>query len=186
MIGEYIGVVNNKVVTALLTAYHEVLDYDGLKSILREANMLHLRDIKNIDPNKTMDFFSFKKIITAQNILLYECNSLLETIGEKFSFYLFPFGKNFKEIIKEINELIQTDWNVEIIESTAEEIQVKVQKCIFCSEVGVSCDFFKGFLTHSLTKTLQSDMKVQAIIDNENAYDPDHYNFILKLKINKE
>ena len=185
MIGEYKGVVKNKVITALLSAYHEVLDYDGLKSILREANMLDLKDIKNIDPNDTIDFFSFKKIITAQNILLYECNSLLETLGEKFSFYLFPFGKDFKEIIREINELIQADWNVEIFKKSPQEIQVKVKKCIFCSEIGVSCDFFKGFLVHSLQKTLQSNMKVEGSIENEDVYSPDHYNFVLKLKINK-
>ncbi len=183
MIGEYKGVVKNKVIIALLTAYHDVLDYDGLKSILREANMLDLKDIKNINPDDTMDFFSFKKIITAQNILLYECNSLIETIGEKFSFYLFPFGKDFDEIVREINELIQTDWKVEIVKKMPEEVHVKVQRCIFCSEIGVSCELFKGFLVHSLQKTLKSTVKVKAIAKNVNARDPDHNNFILKLKI---
>jgi len=38
-------------------------------------------------------------------------------IGKKFSFYLFPFGKSFPEIINEINSSINTEWKVSIIEN---------------------------------------------------------------------
>ncbi len=186
MIGEYKGEVKNKVITALLTAYHEILDYDGLKSILNEANMLHLKDIKNINPAESIDFFSFKKVISAQNILLFDSNSLLRMIGEKFSFYLFPFGKNFEEIIREINELIKADWKVEIASKSHDEIKVRVHKCVFCSEIGVSCDLFKGFLVHSLEKTLQSGMMVITIEEKENIMDPNHSSFVLTLKIQKK
>ena len=103
MIGDYKGVVKNKVVVALLQAYHDILDYDGMKSILKEAGMIYIKDIRDKNPNDTLDFFSFKKIISAQNCLLYDSSDLLFEIGKKFSFYLFPFGKSFKEIIEEVN-----------------------------------------------------------------------------------
>jgi predicted hydrocarbon binding protein len=186
MIGDFKGEVKYKVVTALLQAYQDILDYDGLKSILKEAEMLHLKNIKYEDQNQNLDFFSFKKIISAQNCLLYESSKLLFEIGKKLSFYLFPYGISFDEIINEINSLIDTEWKVEILENLQKEISVKVHRCIFCSEVGVPCDMFKGFLVHSLEKSLPSDYKVLHYTDTEKVYDPDHNTFILKLKIKKK
>ncbi len=186
MIGEYKGIVKNKVVTALLQAYHDCLDYDGMKSILREAEMLHLKNLKEINPNETLDFFSFKKIITAQNCLLYECKQLLFNIGEKFSFYLFPFGKKFEEIVNEIDVLIKTDWKVEILEKTEESITLKIHNCIFCSEVGVSCDLFIGFLVFSLQKSLSSGKEVEPDVMPDCGYEPRHNNYVLTLKIKKK
>ena len=183
IIGEYRGIVKNRVVTALLQSYLDNLDYDGMKSILKEAGLIHLKDMRDVDPNGTIDFFSFKKIITAQNCLLFDSNKLLFEIGKKFSFYLFPFGKNFDEIINEINELILTDWKVEIIEKSNNLFVVKVEKCIFCSEIGVSCDLFKGFIIHSLEKTLTTDYRINCYGKSENVNDPQHNNFVLKLKI---
>ncbi|MFX1479684.1 MAG: hypothetical protein ACFFCI_16295 [Promethearchaeota archaeon] len=186
MIGDFKGEVKYKVVTALLQAYQDILDYDGLKSILKEAEMLHLKNIKYEDQNQNLDFFSFKKIISAQNCLLYESSKLLFEIGKKLSFYLFPYGISFDEIINEINSLIDTDWKVEILENFQKEVSVKVRRCIFCSEIGVSCDMFKGFLVHSLEKSLPSDYKVLHYTDTEKVHDPTHNSFILKLKIKKK
>ena len=186
IIGEYKGVVKNRVVTALLQSYLDNLDYDGMKSILKEAGLMHLKDIRDVDPNGFIDFFSFKKIIAAQNCLLFDSNKLLFEIGKKFSFYLFPFGKNFDEIINEINELIVTDWKVEILEKLDDLFVVKVEKCIFCSEIGVSCDLFKGFIIHSLEKTLTTDYRIIYYGKSENVNDPQHNNFVLKLKIEKK
>ena len=183
MIGEYKGTVRNKVVTALLQAYLDVLDYDGMKSILKEAGMLHFKDIRDLDQSATIDFFSFKKIISAQNCLLYHGNKLLFEIGRKFSFYLFPYGKNFEDCINEINELINTDWDVEIIDIRNDSTIVYVRNCIFCSEIGVSCDLFKGFLVNSLEKTLTSDKCVIYYGIKEDLRDPKHNSFTLKLKI---
>ncbi|MFX1417339.1 MAG: hypothetical protein ACFE9N_00295 [Promethearchaeota archaeon] len=185
MIGDYKGSVKNKVVVALLQAYHDTLDYDGMKSILREAGMIHLKDIRDQDPNGEIDFFSFKKIISAQNCLLYESNDLLFEIGKKFSFYLFPFGKSFEEIIYEINSLIFTDWKVKIIENNENKISIQVHRCIFCSEIGVPCDLFKGFLIHSLQKSLPSDHLVIYEREIEDINNPYHNSFIVKLKIDK-
>ncbi len=186
IIGEYRGIVKNRVVTALLQSYLDNLDYDGMKSILKEAGLIHLKDMRDVDPNGTIDFFSFKKIIAAQNCLLFDSNKLLFEIGKKFSFYLFPFGKNFEEIISEINELILTDWKVEIIEKSNNLFVVKVEKCIFCSEIGVSCDLFKGFIIHSLEKTLTTDSRINYYGQSEDVNDPQHNNFVLKLKIEKK
>lgn len=186
IIGEYRGIVKNKVVTALLQSYLDNLDYDGMKSILKEAGLIHLKDMRDVDPNGTIDFFSFKKIIAAQNCLLFDSNKLLFEIGKKFSFYLFPFGKNFEEIISEINELILTDWKVEITEKSNNLFVVKVEKCIFCSEIGVSCDLFKGFIIHSLEKTLTTDSRINYDGKSEDVNDPQHNNFVLKLKIEKK
>jgi len=185
IIGDYKGIVKNKVLRALLHSYLDNLDYDGMKSILREAELLELKDIKEVDPNASIDFFSFKKIISAQNCLLYDSTDLLYEIGRKFSFYLFPFGKKFEEIIEEINDLIRTDWKVQINKINPKMITIRVDKCIFCSEVGVSCNLFKGFLVHSLEKTLSSDYNVIQIGEKENINDPRHNSFVLKLKIEK-
>ncbi len=186
MIGEYKGEVKFKVITALLQAYHDVLDFDGMKSILREAEMLHIKNIREEDQDQSLDLFSFKKIISAQNCLLFDSSMLLFEIGKKFSFYLFPYGKNFEEIIHEINSTIITDWKVEIKENSKDLITISIQKCIFCSEIGVPCDMFKGFLVNSLEKALPSDFKVSHYGEKENVDHPDHNTFILKLKIEKK
>jgi len=185
MIGDYKGFVKNKVVVALLQAYHDILDYDGMKSILKEAGMMHIKDLRDKNPNDTLDFFSFKKIISAQNCLLFDSSDLLFEIGKKFSFYLFPFGKNFEEIINEINSSIITDWRVSISENNENEITIYVQRCIFCSEIGVPCDLFKGFLVNSLQKSLPSEKKVFYERGIEDLKDPQHNSFIFKLKIDK-
>jgi len=185
MIGDYKGFVKNKVVIALLQAYHDILDYDGMKSILREAEMIHLKDIKDKNPNDTLDYFSFKKIISAQNCLLYDSSKLLYEIGKKMAFYMFPFGKEFEEIIEEMNSSIITDWKVEILDNSKNEITVQVDRCIFCSEIGVPCDLFIGFLVHSLQKSLPSEQMVIFKSEKEDVNDPTHNSFIIKLKIKK-
>jgi predicted hydrocarbon binding protein len=186
MIGDYKGEVKNKVVTALFQAYLDVLDYDGLKSILKEAELLDLKNYKEADPDESLDFFSFKKIITAQNCLLYNCNDLLFEIGKKFSFYLFPFGKKFEEVVEEINKLIKTDWNIQIIEKTKKAITVRVEKCFFCSEIGISCDLIMGFLLHSIEKTLPPDKRVDYDRNKEDIKDPNHNTFVVKFKSKKK
>ena len=185
MIGDYKGFVKNKVVIALLQAYHDILDYDGMKSILREAEMIHIKDIRDKNPNDTLDYFSFKKIISAQNCLLYDSSGLLFEIGKKFSFYLFPFGLNFEEIIHKINSSIITDWRVEILDNSENKITVRVDRCIFCSEIGVPCDLFIGFLVHSLQQSLPSDQMVIYETDERSVNDPTHNSFIIKLKVKK-
>ncbi|TFF69345.1 MAG: hypothetical protein EU516_00090 [Promethearchaeota archaeon] len=185
MIGDYKGIVKNRVITALLQSYLDNLDYDGMKSILREAELLELKDMRDVDPNGNIDFFSFKKLIAAQNCLLYDSDELLYEIGRKFAFYLFPYGKNFDEIIKEINELIVTDWSVSILERTDNYVDIKVDRCVFCSEIGVSCYLFKGFLVHSLEKTLPTDFQVTPLGAEKDVNDPNHNTFLLKLGIEK-
>ena len=186
MIGNYKGEAKYRVITALLQAYHDILDFDGMKSILREAEMIYIKDIRDKDPNGSIDFFSFKKIISAQNCLLYDSSKLLFEIGKKFSFYLFPYGKSFEEIVDDINRLIITDWKVEIIDNNENLITVLIQKCIFCSEIGVPCDLFEGFLVHSLEKTLPSEYRVTHFGDKKAVNDPNHNTFVLKLKIEKK
>ncbi|NHJ20685.1 MAG: hypothetical protein EAX91_07085 [Candidatus Lokiarchaeota archaeon] len=186
IIGEYRGTVKNRVLTALLQSYMDNLDYDGMKSILKEAGLLELKDIRGVDPEGEIDFFSFKKIISAQNCLLYDSSHLLSEIGKKFSFYLFPFGKVFEEIVEEINKLIVADWRVIIVENRAESVIIRVDKCIFCSEIGVSCELFKSFLIHSLEKSLPSDFCVVPYEIKENINNPDHNSFVLKLRIEKK
>ena len=67
LIGDYKGTVKNSVITALLQAYLDSLDYDGMKSILREAELLEFKDTRDANPDGDIDFFSFKKLIAAQN-----------------------------------------------------------------------------------------------------------------------
>ncbi|MFX0105154.1 MAG: hypothetical protein ACFE75_06660 [Candidatus Hodarchaeota archaeon] len=185
MIGDYKGFVKNKVIVALLQAYNDILDYDGMKSILKEAEMMCLKDIRDEDPNGMLDFFSFKKVISAQNCLLYDSSDLLFEIGKKFSFYLFPFGISFEEIIDEFNSSIITDWKINILENNQNQITIQVHRCIFCSEIGVPCDLFKGFLVHSLEKSLPSKVRVIYQREKEDVNDPNHNSFIVKLKIEK-
>jgi hypothetical protein len=185
MIGDYKGTVKNRVVIALLQAYQDILDYDGMKSILREAEMMYIKDIRDKDPNDKLDLFSFKKIISAQNCLLYDSTDLLFEIGKKFSFYLFPFGKDLEEIIEEINSLIIADWKVFIEKNNENEIIIHVDRCIFCSEIGVPCDLFIGFLVYSLEKSLPSGYNIFFERNKEDTMEPNHNNFILRLKIHK-
>ncbi len=185
IIGEYRGTVKNRVLTALLQSYMDNLDYDGMKSILKEAGLLELKNIRDVDPEGEIDFFSFKKIISAQNCLLYDSTDLLSEIGRKFSFYLFPFGKVFEEIVEEINKMVVADWHVKIVENRAESVIIRVDKCIFCSEIGVSCELFKSFLINSLEKSLSSDYRVVSQETKENINNPNHNSFILKLRIEK-
>ena len=109
----------------------------------------------------------------------------MSEIGKKFSFYLFPFGKVFEEIVEDINRLIDADWQVKIVENRAESIIIRVDKCIFCSEIGISCELFKSFLIHSLEKSLPSDFSVVPHETKENINNPNHNSFILKLRIEK-
>ena len=186
LIGDYKGTVKNRVITALLQAYLDSLDYDGMKSILREAELLELKDARDVNPEGEIDFFSFKKVIAAQNCLLYESNRLLYEIGRKFSFYLFPYGKSFAETVSEITELINTDWDVKIIEKTQDKIVIRIYKCVFCSEIGVSCDLFKGFLVHSLEKTLSSDYIIALAENKENIFEPTHNTFTMIMHLKKK
>ena len=186
MIGAYRGSVKNRVITALLQSYLDTLDYDGMKSILREAELLDLKDLRDVDPEGTIDFFSFKKIISAQNCLLYDSSQLLYEIGRKFSFYLYPFGKKFEEIIVDINNLIETDWKVEISDRSELRYIIDVKKCVFCSEIGISCDLFKAFLINSLEKSLPSDNVVRPISIKENINSPNHNSFRLTLIVEKK
>ena len=183
MIGAYKGSVKNRVITALLQSYLDTLDYDGMKSILREAELLDLKDLRDVDPEGTIDFFSFKKIISAQNCLLYDSSQLLYEIGRKFSFYLYPFGKKFEDIIVDINHLIETNWKVEISEKSEFKFVITVRKCVFCSEIGISCDLFKAFLINSLEKSLPSDKVVRPLSIKENINSPDHNSFKLTLLV---
>ena len=187
IIGAYRGTVKNRVVTALLQSYLDILDYDGMKSILREAELLDLKDIRDVDPEGEIDFFSFKKLIAAQNCLLYDSSQILFALGKKFSFYLFPYGKNFEEVVMELNHLIKTNWNIEILDKSTdhmtneiETITLEINNCIFCSEVGVPCNFIIGFLVHSLEKSLPSNREI-TYSGLKDPHDPSHSSFILKL-----
>ena len=186
LIGAYKGTVKNRVVTAMLQSYLDILDYDGMKSILREAELLELKDLREVDPEGTINFFSFKKIISAQNCLLYDSSQLLYEIGKKFSFYLFPYGKKFEDIIFELNELIEANWKVEITEKSDSKYIINVIKCVFCSEIGISCDLFKAFLINSLQKSLPSNKSVTPIITKENVNSPEHNSFKLTLLIEEK
>ncbi|TXT64703.1 MAG: hypothetical protein BAJALOKI1v1_530011 [Promethearchaeota archaeon] len=155
------GLVQNKVVTALLQAYLDILDYDGMKSILKEAGELDLKDRRDTNPEEYINLTPFQNILSAQDVLLFNSFQLLFTIGKKFSFYLFPFGKNFQESIKEITELIRTDWNVTILQKTSDQINLEIENCLFCSQIDNSCDLFIGFIVHTLEKTLSAAEKVE-------------------------
>lgn len=175
--------VRNRVITALLQAYHDTLDYDGMRSILREAGLLELKNVRDIDPNESIDFISFQKIISAQNLLLYCCDDLLFEIGQKFAFYLFPYGKKFREIVSEINDLIRTNWKIEIVEESENEIVVSIQNGVFCSEIGTPRTLAVGFLVNSLKKNISSDLDVKFQEEKDYLKHPKYNDFSVKLKI---
>ncbi|MHA1294153.1 MAG: hypothetical protein ACTSQJ_15990 [Promethearchaeota archaeon] len=180
------GFVKNKVITALLQAYHDILDYDGMKSILREAGLLYLKNIKNLNQEEYISFLTFQKLISAQNLLLYHCDELLFEIGQKFSFYLFPYGKNFEDIIDEINDLIKTKWKIEIIRKFEFEYEISIKNCVFCSEIGAPRTLFIGFLINSLQKSISSQFCVKYREIKDYLKDPKYNNFNIILKIEKK
>lgn len=177
------GEVKFKVVTALLQAYLDILDYDGMKSILKEAELLNLKDLRDVNPQETIEFSSFQNVIKGQNCLLYGCYRLLYEIGKKFSFYLFPFGKAFEEVVYELNDLIKTNWKVEVVEKKKNSITVEIENCVFSTEIGAPCDFFLGFLVHSLKKAIPDNRRV--IYSNNTIIEPDHNTYVLILNWKK-
>ena len=153
-----------------------------MKSVLKEAQMLHIKDYKDVDPNDTVDFPSFRRIIDSQNLLLYGCNRLLYEIGKKFSFYLFPYGKDFREIVSDIIDLIKADWNVKIIDKTSNSITIEIQNCIFCPESSGPCELFTGFLIYSLKKALPDNRKVNYVNEIQEIGEIEDETFLLKLR----
>jgi len=170
---------------ALLQAYLDILDYDGMKSVLKEAEMLDLKDARDVDPNGTIEFLSFYKIIDAQNLLLFGCYRLLYEVGKKLAFYLFPYGKAFKEIIQEITKLIKTNWSVQIIEQQKNSMTIDIKNCVFCVESGVPCNLFTGFLVQSLKKSLPDNRRVVYTSDKEDLKETSKNSFVLKLRWKK-
>lgn len=71
------------------------------------------------------------------------------------------------------------------MENRAETVIIRVDKCIFCSEIGVSCELFKSFLIQSLEKSLPSNFCVVPYETKENINNPNHNSFVLKLRIEK-
>ena len=152
-----------------------------MKSVLKEAEMLSVKDAKKVDPNGTIDFYSFKKLIIAQNCLLYGCYKLLYSLGMKLAFYLYPYGKSFKDVVEEISELIKTDWDVQIVDQGVNSVTVEIQNCIFCYEIGVPCQLFIGFLVQSLKKSLPDNRRVIYLSDDQYISDSTKNSYILKL-----
>lgn len=171
--------VMNKVINALLHAYLDILDHDGMKSILNEANMPEIKRKSENDPEDYVSFDLFKKILTAQNVLLYQSELLLFNIGKKFSFYLFPFGKSFEESINELTDLIKTDWSVKILSHTRNSIEIRVENCVLYNDFNNTFHLFEGFLVRTLEKTLSTEQQVAYEI-----VDKDKRDFTVKLKIN--
>jgi hypothetical protein len=170
--------VMNKVINALLHAYLDILDHDGMKSILNEANMPEIKRKSEEDPENYVSFELLKKILTAQNILLFQSELLLYNIGKKFSFYLFPFGKSFEESINELTDLIKTNWNVQILRHDHDSIEIKVENCVLYNELNNTFHLFEGFLVRTLEKTLSTEQQVKYEVLNKEGKD-----FTVKLKI---
>ena len=167
--------VKNKVITALLNAYQDLLDYDGLNSILREAGLLSLKKERDVDPNQFTDLSILNKIITTQSLLLFGANDLLREIGAKFSFYLFPYGESIETIINQLPELISS-MKIEVVnEKTNVEsnelvsITFKIINCVFRSDVDQSNDFFIGFLRNCIEKSLKTkkEININVLDDKE-------------------
>lgn len=180
---EYSELVENKVVKALLQAYLDMLDYDGMCSILKEAGMQQLNDLKKINSEGKLELSSFKKIISAQDLLLYHSHQLLFLIGKRFSFYLFPYGKDFEDCVEELNRLIQTDWKIEILMKKENSITINIENCIFCSNLNQPCELIQGFLVNSLEKTLFTNKKIRMINSKEKSNSNHQKNTSLSLRI---
>ena len=138
-----------------------------MKSVLKEAEMLELKDAREVDPMGTIDFYAFKKLIIAQNSLLYGCYKLLYNLGMKLAIYLYPYGKSFQDVVEEITKLIKTDWDVQIIDQGVNSFTVEIQNCVFCYEIGVPCQLFFGFLVQSLKKSLPENKNVTYVTEKE-------------------
>ena len=167
------GQVKNKVITAYLQAFYDLLDYDGMKSILIEAGLLELKDNREVDPQATIELNVLKQIISAQDLLLFGCDDLLCEIGKKFAFYLFPYGKSLTDIINELKLLIQTNWSITISHESEKEMDIEVENCIFCPDIEQEPDLFIGFIEYSLQKSLPTQKKVSyngKVIESSNKY----------------
>jgi len=105
MIGDYKGEVKNKVVTALFQAYMDVLDYDGLKSILKEAELLELKNSKGVDPEMTLDFFfSFhlRRLLQLKTVYYTIAVTYCLKLEKNSHFIYFPLVRNLRMLLKKL------------------------------------------------------------------------------------
>jgi len=158
----------------MIHAYQDLLDYDGMKSILREAGLLELLKVTSVDPNELIDFNILQKIINAHNFLLFGANELLKEIGRKFSLYLFPYGDNIENYINQLNECIQTDWKAELISISTSEtnkienVRIRVRNCVFKSNLSNSYEFSLGLLSQTIEKSIGASKIIDYKVIEEN------------------
>ena len=173
------GAVKYKVVIAYLQALNDLLDYDGMKSILKEAGLSHLKHYTDLDPDQNATIETLHDIIAAQKCLLYGCEDLVFELGKKMAFYLFPYGKSFSDIVHKMHELILSDWKLMILENAPDTVRIKIKNSLFCSENGAKKDLMTGFIIKSLEKSFPSGKNVLLTAKEGNSRE----RIILKFKI---
>lgn len=177
------GTIRNKLIIAYLQALYDLLDYDGMKSILKEANLLNIKNYREVNPEGRMNFNIFLRIIEAQNCLLYRCTDLLVELGKKFAFYLFPFGKPISEILADLNELIDMDWNIRVEKQSKEELIVRVENCVFICESEQKYELLIGFILQNLENIYPPSKRFIYMGFHEELNDKNILTTFLKFKI---
>jgi len=152
--------VQNIVINALLESLYDILDRDGMVSILRAAGLTELMDTQ-LNPREFSDYAVFKRIIDAMNELLQFSEEIAYAIGRKFAIYSDPSGTGIVAIIQHLKEWIRTDWDIQIIQEdfAPKRIVIQVTNCPFCKEYKLTmgrpicCDFLRGIFSMSWEKT---------------------------------
>ncbi|MHA1340786.1 MAG: hypothetical protein ACTSRZ_12205 [Promethearchaeota archaeon] len=159
----YISYVKNSLIKALLEALFDVLDADGVNSILKFANIEIDKD--NLDPEGETPTEVFNSIIEAINTLLLYSNKVLYEVGRKFAFYIAPFGADLEEFYRIFEKNINDKLQIQIENKVENKLKIIVQNCPFChgklitsptmnGAINLDCEFYKGFISETIKKGL--------------------------------
>lgn len=161
--------VKNIIVRALLEALYDVLDIDGVNSILKYANI-------NKNNFKEPPIEILNKLIESMNILLYNSNKVLFEIGRKFAFYIAPFGEKIEDFYSTFETNLQRNFKINIIRISENNVIINVINCPFCKgklffplitnvPLNLDCEFYKGFISETIKKglSINSDFTIEHI-----------------------
>ncbi|MHC1590973.1 MAG: V4R domain-containing protein [Candidatus Helarchaeales archaeon] len=124
------------VLSAMLSALHDIMGKDGKNSILRFAGLPEYID-KDVPPSldESVSFIILKKLIDAMHSLLgHGTNAILYESGRKFAVYLSPFGYSLEEVIKKLEDWLGGHWTL-IKGKTEDSMLVKIRDNPICKDL---------------------------------------------------
>jgi len=161
--------VKNNVINALLEAMYDVLDSDGRLSIIRYANLEHLKN--RLPSDGDSPFEDFLKLLSSMNFLLAYSPKVMYELGRKFAFYFSPFGSHIMEFVDLLVDSLYQEIQFDVNYPKENEIEICLTSCPFCrgmsalnshpQTVEYNCDFFSGVIYEALRKSAENDYIIE-------------------------